>query len=204
MSPLAFTLLIAVAAWLGLRAHDQRTRIALLGRHLAGLQLERLMETLTQGYTRAIHEPDASRQLQVLESFAQAERSVAVQTRALADVLRQENETATRISLLPVYVPYADRVPSVPTGDFRALLRLHAVGLRHVTDNESHWDAKTRAFHLSAELYLFQHSCHWFCKSRSIANARLALRHQVTHQKVLDSVSEVTRAAYLAWLRGGD
>ena len=202
MSTTTFLILIAIAAWFGLRTHDQRSRITLLGRHLAGLQLERLMETLTQGYTRAIHEADETRQLQVLETFAQSERSLAVQTRALADALRQESEAATRISLLPIYVPYADRLPSVPTRDFRALLRLHAVGLRYVVDNEAQWDAKTRAFHLSAELYLFQHSCHWFCKSRSVADARLALRHQVTHQKVLDSVSESTRTAYLAWLRG--
>lgn len=196
------TLLIAAVAWLALRIQDQRSRITLLGRHLAGLQLERLMETLTQGYTRAIHEPEATRQLQVLETFAQAERSVATQTQALAEALRHESEQATRISLLPLYVPYADRVPGVPTRDFRALLRLHAAGLRQVVDNTAQWDAKTRAYHLSAELYLFQHSCHWFCKSRAVADARLALRHQVTHQKVLDSVSGTTRTAYLAWLRG--
>ena len=69
-------------------------------------------------------------------------------------------------------------------------------------DNEDHLDAKARAFQLSAELYLLQHSCHWFCKSRAVADARLMLRHQVNHQKVLESVSAATRYAYQQWQRG--
>ena len=193
--------LIAVAAWLVLRMRYQHTRIALLGRHLAGLQLERGMETLTQGYTRAIHEETETRRLQVLETFAQAERTVAAQAQSLADAMRQESEQATRMSLLPFCVPYAERFLPVPTRDFRALLRIHADGLRHVVDNESRWAPKDRAYHLSAELYLLQHSCDWYCKSRSVADARLALRHQVRHQQALDAVSETTRSAYLRWLR---
>ncbi len=197
-------LLIALVAGWALRMHDQRTRIALLGRHLKGLQIERLMETLTQGYTRAIHEASEARQIQVLESFAQAEHTVAAQAQSLADALQRESMQATRMSTLPVHIPYAERFLPVPTRDFRALLHIHADGLRRAADNEEGWDAKTRAYHLSAELYLLQHSCHWFCKSRSVADARLMLRHQVTHQKVLDSVSGATRAAYRQWLQGTD
>jgi hypothetical protein len=186
----ALILLVLVAAWQVLRVRYQRARIALLGRHLGGLQLERHMETLTQGYTRAIREDAETRQLQVLETFAQTERAVAAQVRSLADAMQKES-------------PYIERFLPARTRDFRELLYIHASGLRHVVDNESHWDARERAYHLSAELYLLQHSCHWFCKSRAVADARLMLRHQVDHRKVLDSVSAVTRSAYLRW-QGAD
>lgn len=199
----ALILLVLGAAWQVLRVRYQRARIALLGRHLGGLQLERHMETLTQGYTRAIREDTETRQLQVLETFAQTERAVAAQVQSLADAMQKESPQATRVSSLSFCVPYIERFPPAMTRDFRELLHIHAAGLRHVVDNESHWDARERAYHLSAELYLLQHSCHWFCKSRAVADARLMLRHQVDHRKVLDSVSAVTRSAYLRW-QGAD
>ncbi|HLV27693.1 MAG TPA: hypothetical protein VKY60_01075 [Burkholderiaceae bacterium] len=199
---IAFTLLMVAAVWQILRVRYQRAHIALLGSHLANLQIERHMETLTQGYTRAIHEDSESRQLQVLETYAQTERIVASQVQALANSMQKESRDATRICTLSFCLPYAERFLPSATRDFRQLLRIHAAGLRHVVDNVEQWDPKSRAYHLSAELYLLQHSCHWFCKSRSIADARLMLRHQVQHQKVLDSVSSVTRDAYLRWMRG--
>lgn len=201
---IASTLLIAVVAWLALRMHYQRTRIAFLGRHLASLQLEHHMETLTQGYTRAIHEESETRRIQVLETFAQAERTVATQVQSLADAMQKESAQATRMSTLKFCVPYAEYFLPVPMRDVRQLLRIHATGLRHVVDNEERLDEKTRAYHLSAELYLLQHSCHWFCKSRAVADARLVLQHQVNHQKVLDSVSVVTRSAYMKWLQNNN
>src|SRR3546814_4008456 len=120
----------------------------------------------------------------------QTERTVASQAQSLAEAMRKENLQAASMSTLSFCVPYAERFLPATTRDFRELLHIHATGLRHVVDNEGGWDAKSRAYHLSAELYLLQHSCHWFCKSRTIANARLLMRHQVNHQKVLESVSE--------------
>lgn len=196
------TTLLAVMAWQVVRAQYQRSRIALLARHLSGLQLERYMETLAEGYARAIHEDDESRQLQVLATFHQTENAAAAQLRSLAAALQMEDEQPFRMGVLRICVPYVERLLPGVTRDFRRLVRIHADGLRYVVDNVTGWDPKTRAFHLSAELYLFQHSCHWFCKSKGVADARLMLRHQVTHQKVLDSVSEGTRSAYLQWLRG--
>jgi hypothetical protein len=195
----ALTLLMVVVVWQALRVRYQRGRIALLGRHLGGLQLERHMETLTQGYTRAIREESEARQLQVLETFAPTERAVAAQVHSLADAMQKESPQAVRMSTLSLCVPYIERFLPAMTRDFRELLHIHAAGLRHVVDNEEQWDAKKRAYHLSAELYLLQHSCHWFCKSRAVADARLTLRHQVNHRKVLDSVSAATRSAYLRW-----
>jgi len=196
------TLLVIFAVWQVLRAQYQRTHIALLGSHLANLQLERHMETLTQGYTRAIHEADESRQIQVLETYAQTERAVAAQLQTLANSMQKESAQATRMGSLSFCVPYIERFLPGMTRDFRELLQIHATGLRHVVDNESGCDPKTRAFQLSAELYLFQHSCHWFCKSRAVADARLLIRHQVNHQKALDSVSSQTRSGYLRWMQG--
>ena len=199
---ITLTLSVIAVTWLVLRTRYQRTHIALLGRHLANLQLERHMETLTQGYVRAIHEEAESRQLHVLETLSQTERAAASQAQSLASSMQKEGAQATRMGVLSFFVPYAERLLPAAGRDFRELLNIHAAGLRHVVDNESGWDAKSRAYHLSAELYLLQHSCHWFCKSRAIADARLKLRHQVSHQKVLDSVSAATRTAYLQWLRG--
>lgn len=199
---IALILLLVFAAWTALRVRYQRMHIALLGRHLASLQLERHMETLTQGYTRAIHEETETRQIQVLETFAQTERAVAAQIQKLADAMQQESKQSASMGALAFCVPYAERFLPALTRDFRELLHIHAAGLRHVVDNEEQWDIKSRAYHLSAELYLLQHSCHWFCKSRGVANTRLLLRHQVDHQKALESVSAVTRSSYLQWLRG--
>ncbi len=201
---IALTLSVAAVAWLVLRMRYQRTHIALLGRHLASLQLERHMETLTQGYIRAIHDKAETRQIQVLETFAQTECAVAAQAQSLAHAMQKESAQATSMGRLPFCIPYVERFLPAATRDFRELLHIHAAGLRYVVDNQGRWDAKNRAYHLSAELYLLQHSCHWFCKSRSIADARLKLRHQSNHQKVLDSVSAVTRSAYLRWLQATD
>ncbi|NYT64730.1 hypothetical protein H0A58_01955 [Alcaligenaceae bacterium] len=193
-------LLLFALAWQMLRVRYQRTHILLLGQHLSSLQLERHMETLTEGYTRAIGETDEIRQRQVLEMFTQNEAAVATQSLALANAMQKESLQATSMTTLPFCLPYAEQFLPGITRDFRKLLHIHAAGLRYVVDNQGGWDAKNRAFHLSAELYLLQHSCHWFCKSRAVADARLLMRHQVQHQKVLESVSDVTRLAYQQWL----
>lgn len=195
-------LLIVAAAWQLLRVRYQRSHVVLLGQHLANLQLERHMETLTQGYTRAINEETETRQLQVLETFAQTERAIALQVQSLANAMQKESEQAASMGVTRFCVPYIELFLPVFTRDFRKLLTIHAAGLRHVVDNEEGWGAKDRAFHLSAELYLLQHSCHWFCRSRAMADARLALLHQVQYQKVLESVSGLTRDAYQQWLHG--
>lgn len=202
MDTVFILLLTLFVVWHLLRARYQRERIAFLGQHLAGLQLERHMETLTQGYGRAIKEQDENRQRQILETFAPAERAAAAQVQTLADALGKADPQSTAMPPFTFCIPYGERILPVPMRDFRQLLQIHAKGLRYVVDNEGQWDPKTRAFHLSAELYLFQHSCHWFCKSRVVADARLQVRHQLTHQKVVASVSDVTRAAYQRWLDG--
>ncbi|MDK7587679.1 hypothetical protein QP575_17815 [Alcaligenes faecalis subsp. phenolicus] len=157
------------------------------------------MKMLTAAYTRAIHEPDSARQLQILEMCAQTENALAIQVQSLSDLLQNEPVENTRVGILPFCLPYAERLLPGLTRDFRQLLQIHASGLQHVVGNVEQLDPKSRAYHVSAELYLFQHGCHWFCKSRTIADARLLARHQVTHQKVLESVCTQTRHNYQHW-----
>ena len=192
-------LILGIVAWHIMRTRYQRGHIVLLGRHLSGLRIEQHMETLTQGYARAIHEDSESRQLQVFETYGQTERSMASQIQALANAVQKENPQAAAMGILPFCLPHIGIVLPRLTRDFRELLCIHADGVRRLVDNERGLDPKSRAFHLSAELYLLQHSCHWFCKSRAVADARLVVRHQVQHQQVLDSVSDTTRTAYLQW-----
>jgi hypothetical protein len=65
-----------------------------------------------------------------------------------------------------------------------------------VVANRAGLSPKTKAFTLSAELFLMQHSCHWFCRSRAVASARLLARHKTSYAQVLQSVSGETREAY--------
>ncbi len=55
-----FTLVtcVAIAIYI-LKLSEERRRIALLGSHLGQYQIEKLMETLTDGYLRALGEKDA-------------------------------------------------------------------------------------------------------------------------------------------------
>eukprot|EP01034_Spumella_vulgaris_P022947 gene22951-29132_t len=55
---------------------------------------------------------------------------------------------------------------------------------------------------MTAELFLMQHTCHWYCKSKTIASARMMARHQTPHAQLVDSVSDTTRRAYLALIQG--
>jgi hypothetical protein len=56
--------------------------------------------------------------------------------------------------------------------------------------------ARSRAFTTMAELFLMQHTCHWFCKSRTVASARMLARHKTSYQQLIDSVAPATRASY--------
>lgn len=197
-----FFLVLLAAFVMGhvLRGRYQRTHIALLGRHLSSMQLEKHMESITNTYSRAIKEESEARQLQVFATVNQTEEAVAVQMHQLALAMSSEPAQITKMSALVFNLPFLTAILPRLGRDFRAVLQIHAAGLRYVVDNEAQYSSKDRAFHLSAELYLFQHSCHWFCKSRPVADARLMVRHKIDHQKVLDSVSAPTRKAYERWL----
>ncbi len=206
---LFFVAMVAgVIAWT-FKARAERERIALLASHLQQFEIEKLMETLSEGYQRALGEEDAQRRQAIWSLLESSERKVASQVGQLAQrfaqvddahsrVLRPDWPTSALLRALGRVWPAALERASF---DMRRLLALHAQGLGRAADDRGPAPA-ARAFTLLAELMLLQHSCHWFCKSRSVASARLLLRHQTAYDKVLASVAPQTRRDY-AELTGG-
>ena len=79
----------------------------------------------------------------------------------------------------------------------RELLAVHARGIHETAANARGLSPKDKAFCMTAELFLMQHSCHWFCKSKTVASARMLARHKTSYDQLVQSVSPDTRRAYL-------
>lgn len=196
MEFLTVTLLFAVAGFL-LKSGEQRQHIALLASHLGHFQIEKLMERLSEGYMRALSEEDPTRQDAAWAVHQSTEQTLAQQFRRFADSFASADANLTRINQSPL--PHAHRwLPNwlVPGFDARALMKVHAQGIARAVDNEDGLTARDRARTLLAEMYLMQHSCHWFCRSTALASARLMARHHTRYDQVLQSVSPWTRKAY--------
>jgi hypothetical protein len=93
-------------------------------------------------------------------------------------------------------LPWVHQLLPAQSFDFRELVAIHSRGIAEANANADGLSPRDQAFRMSAELFLFQHSCHWFCRSQAVASARLVMRHQSPHAQVLASVSPSTRAAY--------
>ena len=104
------------------------------------------------------------------------------------------------ISTLPIGFPWAHKIFPSATLDGRKLMQMHAdalvAALVRPAGDASPQHAKDRAFTITAELMLMQHSCHWFCRSKMVASARLLARHQTRYDQVLAAVAPATRTAY--------
>jgi hypothetical protein len=201
MELLLLAALVAFAAW-QLKSVDQRRRIALLGGYLGKYQIEKHMETLTQGYLRALEEDDPERSEPIWNMLRSTEQELCSQfTRFVADFSRAGPDE-TRVSKLAFYLPLATRLLPERAFDMREALAIHERGIRQCVEASEQLPPKARAFTLSAELFLMQHTCHWFCKSRTVASARMLARHQTTYEQVIASVSPQTRAAYRALVGG--
>jgi hypothetical protein len=194
-------MLLLLAAALGFawaKKKDQSERIALLGSVLSRFDIEKLMESLTDGYLRALGEEDAERQTQVWSYLEVQEQTLSEQFTAFAAEFATQDAAATRVSRLPVAIPYAARWWPSAGFDVREAFAIHARGIASVIENQAGLSPKRRAFTLSAELFLMQHTCHWYCRSKTVASARLLARHKTAYQQVLQSVSLETRDAYLS------
>ena len=189
--------LVAFAAW-KFQAREQSRRIAFLGRHLGRYQIERHMETLTQGYLRALGEDDPERREQIWNLLSSTEQDLCSQFSRLAADFSRAEEQETRVSKLPVYVPFAAKVLPQATFDMRQALDLHARGISRAVEGDGASSQRARAFAVSAELLLMQHTCHWFCRSRTVASARMLARHKTSYEQIIASVLPETRAAYSA------
>ena len=201
MDILFLGILIAIGIFM-LNAKQQRQRIVLLASYLGNYQIEKLMENLTEGYLRALGENDPERREQVWSLLRTTELQLSEQfTRFAAEFARVEPAQA-RVSTLALALPFAEQWLPGATFDMRQALQIHAQGIERAVRNDAGRSLRDKAFTLSAELFLMQHTCHWFCKSKTIASARLLARHQTSHEQVLDAVAPETRSAYLALLRG--
>lgn len=184
--------------WLNLRG--QRKRTALLAAQLRPYQIEKLMSQLTTAYMRALDESDAERQLQILQLQEQAEQQLAADFQQMARGLAQLPAPETRGFKLAL--PFIDQLSPNFTFDMRRLMEVHAQGIGRAVDNPLGLSPKQRAFRMMGEMFLMQHSCHWFCRSKTIASARMLAQHQTRYEQALDAVSPETRQAYLAVVQG--
>lgn len=194
-------LIVVLMALVGLRLlamREQRARIALLGEHLAHHQIEQLMESVVQGSLRALGESDPERQASIWSMLQASQTELAEQVGALALVFSKVPEPDARISKLPMALPFVTRWWPGICVDARKLISLHAHALRDAAQGAPDASSKSRAFTFMAELFLFQHTCHWFCRSQVVASARLLARHQTAYAQVLASVAAPTRQAYRA------
>ena len=194
-----FTLLLLLATgFYVLKSKDQKRRIALLGKVLGKYQIEKMMETLTQGYNRALNEPDASRQSQILALQNATELALCEQFSRFAAEFSRVDALDARVSNIGFAIPYADKIFPGNTFDLRKAFSIHAQGLAQAADNAMGLSPKSRAFHMSAELFLMQHTCHWFCRSRTVASSRLLARHKTSYAQLVEAVLPQTRTAYNA------
>ena len=202
-------LLLATGAYI-LKSRDQKGRIVFLAKNLGRYPIERLMQTLSEGYARALGEPDAQRQTQIFKLLTTTELELSEQFNRFAEEFTRADAVSARVSKLTFDLPYAGRLFPSATFDLRRAMTIHAQAIADATAVTTTTlgdlpDAaaalklsKSRAFTISAELLLVQHTCHWFCRSKMIASARLLARHNTSYAQVLAAVSPDTRSAYLA------
>ena len=194
-----FTLLLLMAVGIYiLKSTDQKRRIGLLGRYLGKQQIEKMMETLTVGYNRALSEPDAARQAQILSLQNTTELALSEQFNRFVAEFSGVDALDARVSKIGFAIPYADKIFPGTTFDLRKALAIHAQGIALAVNNPLGLSPKSRAFHISAELFLMQHSCHWFCRSKTVASSRLLARHKTSYAQLVGAVLPETREAYSA------
>lgn len=126
------------------------------------------------------------------------ETALSEQLGRLARDLTRLDADATRISKLAWAVPFADKLFPAATFDLRQAIDIHARGVAQAIAEQPGRSEKDKAFTVMAEMYLFQHTCHWFCRSKNVASARLLARHRTAYAQVLAAVTPDTRCAYQA------
>ena len=197
MEILTLATLLALSFYV-LKSREQKTRIAMLGKFLGRYQIEKMMETLTQGYARALGEADAERQKQVLGLLNTTELALSEQFSRFSDDFSAVDAMDSRVSKIGFAIPYADRIFPATTFDLRKALSIHARGIEQAVAQGTGQTPKGRAFNISAEFFLMQHTCHWFCRSKTVASARVLARHKTTYAQLVAAVSPGTRRAYMA------
>ncbi|MEZ5703249.1 MAG: hypothetical protein R3E42_16730 [Burkholderiaceae bacterium] len=197
MDVIALTFLLAFGAFF-IKNAEQRQRIGWLASILGPIQLEKNIETLATGYMRALAENDPERSGPIWRMLEATEATLARQLDRLSRDIQTLSPARARISQWSLALPMATRLFPNATVDLRALIQIHAQGFAMGVANPGGLSRKQQARQLLAELYLFQHTCHWYCRSKAEASARLVMRHQTTYEQTLALVSDQTRKAYTA------
>ena len=185
--------LALVALWI-VKARQQQRRISLLAHYLSGHDIEKNIETLSQGYSRALGESDPARSEQVWGVLRGTEEVLCRQVRKLAEDFADVEPTATRVSKLPIWLPGSPAFDR--SFDMREALRMHARGICRAVEEQG-TSPKDRAFAILAEMLLMQHTCHWYCRSKSVASARMLASHRTSHEQLVGAVLPQTRQEYL-------
>lgn len=201
MDVLLLWMLLGGGLWM-FKRHEEQQRIVLLSGFLRKYRLEERMAQLTDGYLRALGETDPERSAPIWRNLAATEAALQTELQQLAEDLKEVWGERLRVSRWPVSVPMATRLFPQHSFDLHALVVLHAQGLTASLRNDEGLSDRDRAFRATAELLLFQHSCHWFCRSKTVASARVLTRHQTTYEQVLAAVSPATRQAYTQLVSG--
>ncbi|OUM01702.1 hypothetical protein [Variovorax sp. JS1663] len=196
METLTLAALLLMAAYL-LKTHAQKKRIVLLAAHLARYDIEKLMENLTEGYLRCLGEDDPARRQQIWGLLDDTANRLASQFERFAAEFARVDEAAARVSKLPLALPFAQLLPGA-SFDMRRALAIHARGIADAAANTLQQTAKSKAYLMSAELFLMQHTCHWYCRSKAVASARMLARHKTSYAQLIDAVAPTTRRDYLA------
>lgn len=192
-------LIVLTCLALGLRAlnlRDQATRIRFLGHYLGQYKVEPLLSEVQQASMRALGESDGQRGAAIWAMVEGLQERLSQQFQAFVLAFAQADATLARTSRWAFALPYAAQWAPAATFDVRKVLAVHALGLHNAAHMQA--SARDKAYVFMAEMLLLQHSCHWFCRSRITASARLLSRHQTAFSKVLASVSPSTRQAYCA------
>ncbi|MDP3619433.1 MAG: hypothetical protein Q8R63_06525 [Ramlibacter sp.] len=182
-----------VALWIA-KTKQQRRRIAILSRYLSGHDIEKQIETLSQGYLRALGESEPGRSEQVWGVLRGTEDVLCRQVRKLAEDFAGVEPTATRVSKFPIWLPIAPALDR--SFDMREALRMHARGICRAIEKQDA-SQRDRAFAILAEMLLMQHTCHWYCRSKSVASARMLASHRTSYEQLVGAVLPQTRQEYL-------
>jgi hypothetical protein len=196
MDLITLLMLVGLGAYI-LKTHEQKRRISLLGSHLVKHKLEKRMENLTEGYLRALGETDPERREQVWTMLSVDEVALCEQFKRFTTEIAREDAVNVRVSKLPLAVPFVDKLFPAMTFDLRKALSIHAQGITHAAHNVQIQSQKDKAFTMTAELLLMQHTCHWYCRSKTVASARMLARHRTPYAQLLASVAPATRKSYL-------
>ena len=186
--------LLSLTTLLLLRAVDQRQRIRVLAGYLQRHRIEPLMQRLNAAYLRALDAPDGAQRDAAWQAQHGTEAQLAEQIERLAADLAQAPAPVPQLSRVPL--PWAPRWLPGTGIDLQRAVRVHAAGIRALADDVTHPRPAERARTLLAELYLFQYTCHWFCRSRAVAAARLVVAHHSPLERVIQTVSPTTRHDY--------